>query len=151
MKSLALLFRLKPHKDKSKKPDDSSVSTGNISSNSEGNVSAISSHDYGESTEADTQAEMNSICANILTTHFEDKVANNLDNKGIKPTKKKKRRKKGWREYTCPNTGNKYYSNGTVTTWDKPAEFDDENQEEPATLFASESGNWKRVTMISFA
>lgn len=37
--------------------------------------------------------------------------------------KKKKKKRKGWREYTDFTTGNKYYSDGVTTTWDRPADF----------------------------
>jgi len=36
---------------------------------------------------------------------------------------KSKKKKKGWREYTDKNTGQKYYSDGETTTWDRPVIF----------------------------
>lgn len=32
-------------------------------------------------------------------------------------------KKKGWKQYTCATSGRAYYSNGTLTTWDRPAEI----------------------------
>lgn len=29
-------------------------------------------------------------------------------------------KKKGWKQYTCQTSGRAYYSNGTLTTWDRP-------------------------------
>ncbi|KAL9179290.1 hypothetical protein ACHAXT_008580 [Thalassiosira profunda] len=43
------------------------------------------------------------------------------DGKNVSPVKKSKRRK--WRQYSDPNTGKKYYSDGATTTWDRPAGF----------------------------
>ena len=172
---LAILFKSRPRIGKTRQPDDLSVCTDNITTNSEGNVSVISSPSKSvnndndncerEVTKVHTLDESSPISANMLTTDCEGKVANttltlnpdsNNDNLrpndvDLKPKKKKKRRKKGWREYSCPNTGKKYYSNGTITTWEKPAEFqcNDDNQEEVAKPFACENG--KRVTIISFA
>lgn len=165
--ALAMLFKSSSRKGKATQPDDLSVCTDNITAHSDGNVSVISSpsksvtndNDDGETNNEskvlkENELEANPICENILATDCEGKVTDAMsgtpdsNDAELKPKKKKKRRKKGWREYTCPNTGNKYYSNGTITTWDKPAEFEDQNQEEEAKLLSSDNG--KRVTMISF-
>jgi hypothetical protein len=109
--------------------------------------------------ESEPEVESVPVCADGMATDSEGKVAStsltlnaetgtaeqNVENAELTPKKKKKKRKKGWREYTCPTTGNKYYSNGTITTWDKPAEFDEARATKPQV--ESE----KRVTMISFA
>ena len=88
--------------------------------------------------------EVSGSSANVLATASEEKAT--------KPKKKKKKKKgkNGWREYTCPNSGDKYYSNGTITTWDKPAEFDDVDGGEVIKSQVEKDSD-KRVTMISFA
>jgi hypothetical protein len=169
---LSSLLNSKSRKEKSGQPDESSVCTDNITADSEGNVSVLSSPSKSvivDASESDNQDEVPKesepevesvpVCADGMATDSEGKVAStsltlnaetgtaeqNVENAELTPKKKKKKRKKGWREYTCPTTGNKYYSNGTITTWDKPAEFDEARATKPQV--ESE----KRVTMISFA
>jgi hypothetical protein len=169
---LSLLLKSKSPKDKNVLLDDSSVCTDNITADSEGNISSpsksvsgtLSSAEQEVSKEKEAQPEPSLVGVNILATDSGEKASTlTLDaetnstnvpdtvSEEQKP-KKKKKRKKGWREYTCPNTGNKYYSNGTITTWEKPAEFVDENVDvADAPKSNVECASEKRVTMISFA
>ena len=154
----ALLLKSRSSKKKDAQPDDISTCTGNVTTDSEENASAISSPSrsvVGERSmnESDKQCnakmepkkdEVSGSSANVLATASEEKAT--------KPKKKKKKKKgkNGWREYTCPNSGDKYYSNGTITTWDKPAEFDDVDGGEVIKSQVEKDSD-KRVTMISFA
>jgi hypothetical protein len=170
---LSLLLKSKSRKDHTAQHDNSSVCTDNITADSEGNISvtsspsrsiveAISSSEQEVPKETESPVEHSNVGANIPTTDSEAKTSTDLtleaeantviapdttNNTEQKP-KKKKKKKKGWREYTCPNTGNKYYSNGTITQWDKPAEFVDANVNNVAD--APKCKSEKRVTMISF-
>jgi hypothetical protein len=60
---------------------------------------------------------------------------------------------KGWRVAIDLATGNKYYYNGMITTWDKPADFDDattsDTQGSQETTPEGASDTNKSVTMIS--
>lgn len=144
-----LLLMSKSRKKKNVQLDGTSACTGNVTTDLEENTSAISSPSrsvVGERSinESDKQsnATMEPKQDEVVGSSANVSAATSQD-KATKSKKKKKKGKNGWREYTCPNTGDKYYSNGTITTWDKPAEFD----EDVDGVKESE----KRVTTISFA
>jgi hypothetical protein len=82
-------------------------------------------------------------------TNDSDEVAVKVDTPTTTTTQETEPpKKKKWREYTDASTGKKYYSNGTVVTWDRPADFVERKKKNPASV--NVYGD-KRVTMISFS
>ncbi|KAL3796007.1 hypothetical protein HJC23_013064 [Cyclotella cryptica] len=95
------------------------------------------------------EENVSSAATTLVVERMENSSSSDTKENTAKPKKKRKKRK-GWREYTDPSSGNKYYSNGTITTWDKPADFNDVAEVSDITSTEFKNEGDKRVTIISF-
>jgi len=105
-------------------PDRTEASAADVSIDSFGNSPMSCTSQYPTTP---SQQQQHTHLANIITnSNFPavdvDVVSNDSpkSNTTCSTNKSKKKKKKGWKEYSDPNSGKTYYSDGVTTTWVKP-------------------------------